>query len=71
MTTFTRKMVPVDTDNVIEAEGLTTRFGDVQALAGLDLTAPSGGVIAVRAVWWCVVIVAVFAPLAARRFARS
>jgi ABC-2 type transport system ATP-binding protein len=33
--------------NTIEAEGLTKRFGDVQALAGLDLIAPEGKVTAV------------------------
>jgi ABC-2 type transport system ATP-binding protein len=33
--------------NVIEAEGLTKRFGEVTALAGLDLTAPTGQVTAV------------------------
>jgi ABC-2 type transport system ATP-binding protein len=32
---------------MIEAKGLTKRFGDVEALAGLDLEAPSGSVLAV------------------------
>src|SRR5688572_18469133 len=32
---------------VVEAEGLTKRFGKVEALAGLTLAAPSGGVLAV------------------------
>jgi len=34
-------------DLVVEAEGLAKRFGKVQALAGLTLSAPSGGVLAV------------------------
>ena len=32
---------------MIEAEGLKKRFGDVEALAGLDLAVPSGQVLAV------------------------
>jgi ABC-2 type transport system ATP-binding protein len=32
---------------MIEAEGLTKRFGDVEALAGLDLAVPSGKVLAI------------------------
>jgi daunorubicin resistance ABC transporter ATP-binding subunit len=32
---------------MIEAKGLTKRFGDVEALAGLDLEAPSGSVLAI------------------------
>ena len=32
---------------MIEAEGLTKHFGDVEALAGLDLAVPSGKVLAV------------------------
>ncbi len=32
---------------MLEAKGLTKRFGDVEALAGLDLEAPSGSVLAV------------------------
>jgi ABC-2 type transport system ATP-binding protein len=35
------------TDQMVEAEGLTKRFGKVQALDGLTLAAPSGGVLAV------------------------
>src|SRR6476620_2075899 len=34
-------------DMMIEAEGLKKRFGDVEALAGLDLAVPSGQVLAV------------------------
>src|SRR3954454_6791208 len=34
-------------DMMIEAEGLKKRFGDVEALAGLDLAVPSGKVLAV------------------------
>jgi ABC-2 type transport system ATP-binding protein len=33
--------------HMVEAHGLTKRFGRVEALAGLTLTAPSGGVVAV------------------------
>ncbi|HEX5496030.1 MAG TPA: ATP-binding cassette domain-containing protein, partial [Mycobacteriales bacterium] len=33
--------------SVIEAEGLTKRFGDTQALAGVDLTAEQGAVLGV------------------------
>jgi len=32
--------------NVIEAEGLTKRFGTIQALAGVDIAAPAGKVLA-------------------------
>ncbi len=35
------------TEQMVEAEELTKRFGKVQALAGLTLAAPSGGVLAV------------------------
>jgi ABC-2 type transport system ATP-binding protein len=35
------------TEQMVEAEGLTKRFGKVQALDGLTLAAPSGGVLAV------------------------
>ena len=34
-------------DMMIEAEGLQKHFGDVEALAGLDLAVPSGKVLAV------------------------
>src|SRR4249920_1005270 len=34
-------------DMMIEAEGLKKSFGDVEALAGLDLAVPSGQVLAV------------------------
>ena len=34
-------------DLIIEAQGLTKHFGEVEALAGLDLAAPSGQVLAV------------------------
>src|SRR5687768_10282292 len=34
-------------DLMIEAEGLTKHFGDVEALAGLDLAVPSGQVLAI------------------------
>jgi ABC-2 type transport system ATP-binding protein len=34
-------------DLMIEAKGLTKRFGDVEALAGLDLAVPSGQVLAI------------------------
>src|SRR3954454_23693338 len=34
-------------DMMIEAEGLKKRFGDVEALAGLDLAVPSGKVLAI------------------------
>jgi ABC-2 type transport system ATP-binding protein len=40
-----RKIPPVDL--MIEAKGLTKRFGEVEALAGLDLEAPSGSVLAI------------------------
>ncbi len=33
------------TENMIEAEGLTKRFGTTQALAGLDLAAPAGSIL--------------------------
>ncbi|HEX6238686.1 MAG TPA: ATP-binding cassette domain-containing protein [Acidimicrobiales bacterium] len=36
-----------DTTPIIEARGLTKRYGDVQALAGLDLVAHTGQVVAV------------------------
>ncbi len=32
--------------HVIEAEGLTKRFGTTQALAGVDIAAPAGRVLA-------------------------
>jgi len=32
---------------MIEAKGLTKHFGDVEALAGLDLAVPSGQVLAI------------------------
>src|SRR2546421_10546276 len=35
------------TTNVIEAEGLTKRFGTTQALAGLDLAAATGSILGV------------------------
>ena len=35
------------TDQMVEAEGLTKRFGKIDALAGLTLAAPTGGVLAV------------------------
>lgn len=35
------------TDLMIDARGLRKRFGDVEALAGLDLEAPSGSVLAI------------------------
>ena len=35
------------TELMIEADGLVKRFGKVEALAGLTLTAPAGGVLAV------------------------
>ena len=35
------------TELMIEADGLVKRFGTVEALAGLTLSAPSGGVLAV------------------------
>jgi ABC-2 type transport system ATP-binding protein len=35
------------TEMMVEAEGLTKRFGKVEALAGLTLSAPTGGVLAV------------------------
>jgi ABC-2 type transport system ATP-binding protein len=35
------------TEQMVAAEGLTKRFGKVQALAGLSLQAPAGGVLAV------------------------
>src|SRR5436190_822969 len=35
------------THNMIEAEGLTKRFGSTQALAGLDLAAPAGSILGV------------------------
>jgi ABC-2 type transport system ATP-binding protein len=34
-------------DSMIEAQGLTKHFGDVEALAGLDLAVPSGQVLAI------------------------
>jgi ABC-2 type transport system ATP-binding protein len=34
-------------DPIVQATGLVKRFGDVEALAGLDLTAPAGTVVAV------------------------
>ena len=34
-------------DMMIEAEGLQKHFGDVEALAGLDLAVPSGQVLAI------------------------
>src|SRR5215218_3835959 len=34
-------------DMMIEADGLRKHFGDVEALAGLDLSVPSGKVLAV------------------------
>ena len=34
-------------DLMVEAQGLTKRFGDVEALSGLDLSVPSGQVLAV------------------------
>ncbi|SRR6266542_213863 len=33
------------TEKMIEAEGLTKRFGTTQALAGLDLAAPEGSIL--------------------------
>ena len=35
------------TENMLEAEGLTKRFGTIQALAGLDLAAPAGSILGV------------------------
>src|SRR5438874_4773655 len=35
------------TENMLEAEGLTKRFGTTQALAGLDLAAPAGSILGV------------------------
>jgi ABC-2 type transport system ATP-binding protein len=35
------------TEHMIEAEGLTKRFGQTQALAGLDLAAPAGSILGV------------------------
>lgn len=35
------------TENMIEAEGLTKRFGTTRALAGLDLAAPAGSILGV------------------------
>jgi ABC-type multidrug transport system ATPase subunit len=35
----------VSDDRVIVAEGLSKRFGPVQALAGVDLAVPAGGVL--------------------------
>ncbi len=35
------------TEPMIEADGLVKRFGKVEALAGLTLSAPAGGVLAV------------------------
>jgi ABC-2 type transport system ATP-binding protein len=34
-------------DNIIEAAGLTKKFGEVEALSGLDLVAPAGAVTAI------------------------
>jgi ABC-type multidrug transport system ATPase subunit len=38
---------PAGTAPLIEARGLTIRFGKVTALDGLDLTAPPGQVLAI------------------------
>src|SRR5215472_13545362 len=35
------------TENMLEAEALTKRFGTIQALAGLDLAAPAGSILGV------------------------
>lgn len=35
------------TENMLEAQGLTKRFGTIQALAGLDLAAPAGSILGV------------------------
>jgi ABC transporter DrrB family efflux protein len=60
---------------IAEHQPVTAMIGAVRALTlGDDATAALGhgaGWYTVRALAWCVVIVAVFAPLAARRFARS
>jgi oleandomycin transport system ATP-binding protein len=34
-------------ENMLEAEGLTKRFGPTQALAGVDLTARAGSILGV------------------------
>src|ERR1700683_2494808 len=41
-----REMTTRDTP-LLEAQGLTVRFGKITALDGLDLTAPAGGVLAI------------------------
>jgi ABC transporter DrrB family efflux protein len=71
--------VPVDSmpgwlQPVAEHQPVTAMVGSVRALALGDdaeaLLGHSAGWFAVRALAWCVVIVAIFAPLATRRFAR-
>jgi oleandomycin transport system ATP-binding protein len=37
---------------VIEAEGLAKRFGDTQALAGVDIAAERGSVLAILGPGW-------------------
>jgi ABC-2 type transport system ATP-binding protein len=39
-------MVSMGERPAVLAEGLTKRFGDVHALAGVDLLAPAGGILA-------------------------
>jgi ABC-type sugar transport system ATPase subunit len=38
-------MIETTEQPVIEAEGLVKRFGDLRALAGVDLRVPAGGVL--------------------------
>ena len=45
MTPLTTPGAPVPIDVAIRVEGLTKRFGDVQALAGIDLAVPAGTVL--------------------------
>lgn len=62
--------------NVIEATGLTKRFGTTQALAGVDLAAREGTVLGVlgpngagkAAETWRAVLLIVFVPLALRGY---
>ena len=60
---------------IAEHQPITPMVGSVRALAlGEDAEAALGhsaGWFAIRALIWCVVIVAIFLPLATRRFARS
>jgi ABC-type multidrug transport system permease subunit len=59
---------------IAEHQPITPMVGSVRALALGDQAEAalghSAGWFAIRALAWCVVIVAVFAPLATRRFAR-